>query len=273
MRKIFALASIVSIMLLASCSYVSNGLVSIELTGEVSGSDGNPIDGAKILVYESESTRNQDYEKALGIYTRGSYQEMENSCIVSRYTTNGNISSMNLVWKTSSPAYGEDYDNHNFYFLILKDGYRPATADFCVTSGPGAFGGNTVRIDGLEQVYDSSAVISGTLTDSDGNLLRNAMVFAYSDGNAPSIEYIIEKANESPDTYADEFVPGDYHGNAVSEADGRYSIKVMWMEGSSSKYSVIAIANGYIPEDLSVSGQTVGNADFSLKRYDAEEIV
>ena len=68
MRKLFTAAAVMlMVMLLASCSYVFSSLISGSITGEVEGENG-PIDGAKVLIYDSATARDEDYSKALLAY-------------------------------------------------------------------------------------------------------------------------------------------------------------------------------------------------------------
>ena len=270
---------LVLLILLAcsSCSYVFSSLISVELTGEVGGTSGEPISNAKILVYDSESSRNSDYRKALEIYQRGSYQEMENRSQFQGYTSSsGRISSMSVVWKTSSSAYGEDKDVHTFYFLVLKDGYRPAVTDFKVTSGSGSLGSNSVMITGLESIYENESIISGTVIDSsDKHLIDNATLYLYPSDYTGLNEIVTDAENhfkENPESYADTIDPGDYHGKTSSEVDGRFSVKAMWSE-SNNNFSLLIVADGYEPKNISVSCSdgTTKHGDITLTPYKAEE--
>lgn len=248
MRKIFTAAAVMlMVMLLASCSYVFSSLISGSITGEVEGETG-PIDGAKVLIYDSATARDEDYSKALLACTMGTYQDMANGSIQSANTTEGVINTIRVAWKTSSSAYGEDYDIHTFYILVLKDGYRPAVTDIDVMSGSGSL--NQIRIDNLELIYDSSSTVSGTVTDSDDQTLSGMKVYAYPSDfeDFNDFKSSAESAcTQNPENYADTFVPGKYHGMATTAVDGRYSIKVMWDSSSSGQYSILVIGNGYKP--------------------------
>lgn len=254
MRKIFTAAvAMLMVMLLASCSYVFSSLISGSITGEVEGENG-PIDGAKVLIYDSATARDEDYSKALLACTMGTYQDMANGSIQSANTTEGEINTIRVAWKTSSSAYGEDYDIHTFYILILKDGYRPAVTDIDVMSGSGSL--NQIRIDNLELIYDSSSTISGTVTDSNDHELSGMMVYAYPSDyeDFDALESSAESlCTQKPESYADAFVPGKYHGMATTAVDGRYSIKVMWDSSSSGQYSILVIGNGYKPRSLVIT--------------------
>ncbi len=273
---------LVLLILLAcsSCSYVFSSLISVELTGEVGGASGEPISNAKILVYDSESSRNSDYRKALEIYQRGSYQEMENRSQFQGYTSSsGRISSMSVVWKTSSSAYGEDKDVHTFYFLVLKDGYRPAVTDFKVTSGSGSLGSNSVMITGLEGIYENESIISGTVIEvidgSDKHLVDNATLYLYPSGYTDFNNIVTDAENlfkENPESYADAIDPGNYHGKTNSEVDGRFSVKAMWSENNNN-FSLLIVADGYEPQSRSVSCSDGSTklGDITLTPYKAEE--
>lgn len=276
MRKLFTAAAVMlMVMLLASCSYVFSSLISVELTGEVNGTDGELIDGAKILVYDSREARDADYEAALHIYTRGSYQEMENSSVIHSYTTEGIISSMSLVWKTSSSAYGEDKDIHPFYFLVLKDGYRPAITDFRVTSGSGSLGGNSVRIGNLEEIYNAESRISGLVTDdSENNPVNLGGIKIYAFDSKDDRDGALKEASGlfsiNPDSYANSFSPDDYHSVSATQSDGRYTMKVMWNTSdatnpSSHDFYIFAVGNGFNPDSVYTGdGRITCNSDESM---------
>ena len=276
MKKIVsALAAAMVLILASSCSYVFSAYVNGQITGEVSGENGMPIDGAKILIYDSESVRDSDYDMALKASERGTYQDMPNSSTIWGYSSEGIINAIRVVWETSSPAYDKDHDIHDFYVLVLKDGYVPARTYVTVSSGTGAPA--AIRIPSLKQIYTSESGISGDVSSS-GSPLKGIEVYAYTDADAfnKAADIALGLASLYPEEYADKFTPGNYHGYAVSESDGSYRMKVMWDGETSPGYYLLAVGNGYSPASYVIESGTCtvdedGKMDISLNKAEKTE--
>lgn len=268
---------LVLLILLAcsSCSYVFSGFIQ----GSVDDGNGNPVD-AKILIYESKNARDDDYDRALGLSYQGSYENMESSCIKVAETASG-VFSTRVTWKTSSSMYGEDYDMRGYYLLVLADGYYPVTADApSVMSGSGApYQMGTISV---TERYNQEAVISGFVTENkEPNAVTSIYVYSEKDEYDSALENMKKAFSADPATYADGFDAGKYHGYAISNAIGRYEIKVMWNDGTSSgtsshQYYVLAACNGYDPEKeisltSSVTCETGANKEIDITLVKAEE--
>ena len=279
MKKIcFALLAVMVLFSAASCSYVFSAYVNGQITGEINGEDGQPIDGARILIYDSESIRDSDYNAALDACERGSYQDMPNRSTIWGYSSEGIINAIRVVWETSSPAYDKDHDVRDFYVLVLKDGYVPARTYVTVSAGAGAPA--SIRISSLEQIYTSGSKISGTVSSSDG-ALEDADVYVYTDADAfnKAADNARGLSSLDPEGYADDFTPGKYHGHALSASNGKYSMKVMWDGETSPMYYLLAVADGYLPSSSVIESGTCSSEsgavmDISLTKAEkAEETV
>ncbi len=122
MNRYYKLISIIivlaSLFMLCSCDMVYNSGIS----GTVTDSAGNAIDGVKVYAYTSESEWNEKYNS----YVKGSEKNVfdDKYCSFKATTaSNGVFNITPFVWKTSNSPWGKDYASCNVYLIFFSKDY------------------------------------------------------------------------------------------------------------------------------------------------------
>ncbi len=138
MKKIRYIALGLITLMLFACSYVFTGYID----GLVVDSAGEPVGGAEVYLFTSRSALDAalaDTDNITGYYDKTTALSVssDGSSILPEGSTGGTFN-FGVIWESSNPEFGEDYDRAMYYVLAVATDGRTGWAEAMVSSLSGA---------------------------------------------------------------------------------------------------------------------------------------